>query len=112
MRSSRVIVLLGLMIGGLAVPAAAVATEIDNTKIEWIRVSQTHLIIRTVNTPSGTKPCSGSHNEFAISVTAEAAAEMSRLATAAFLAGRDVRIVGDDTSCITDRQKIGSIYLK
>lgn len=103
---------LGLLIGGLAIPTAAVATEVDNTKIEWVRVSQTHLIIRTVNAPSGTKPCSGSHNEFAISVTADSAAEMARLATAAFLAGRDVRIVGDDTSCITDRQKIGSIYLK
>lgn len=112
MKSSRLIATLSLLVAGLSIPAAAIATEVDNTKLEYVRVSQTHLVIRTVNSPSGTKPCSNSHNEFAISLSDPAASEMARLAAAAFLAGRNVRVVGDEASCPAGRQKIGSIYLK
>lgn len=112
MKMSNLIAGLGLVVSGLSVSSAAIATEIDGTKIEWVRVSQDYLVIRTVLTPAGTNPCAQSHNEFAINIEHSAASEMARLATAAFLAGRNVLVRGDESSCPAGRQKISSIYLQ
>lgn len=113
MKKSTLLGILGLslLLGGVAT-----AAEVDNTKIQYIRVAGDVLNIVVVNNVSSPPGCSthqSNGRSFAISLSTEGGRETARLATAAFLAGRNVKIVGGGTCTVHgNKEDLTDIYLK
>src|SRR5688572_20305560 len=94
----------------------ASAGEVDNTLISYLRVAGdtlTIVVVENVSSPATCSTHSSNGRSFAVDLTTTGGKEIARLVTAAFLAGRPVKIVGTDLCTInSNKETTSDVYLK